>query len=357
MTIKNNLINTETFKDLKITILSGGTGTPKLIQGFNNIEELDKKNMSVIVNTGEDNWIGDIYLSPDVDTVLYTLSGLINEETWYGVKNDTFECHEQLKKYGFDEVLKIGDKDRALKTHKSNLIKKGVKLSDIIDKERKGLGICTKIYPMSNDKVETKILIVDEERDNESNLGDTEKHLLIKFHDFWINRRGNSKVVDVFYENSNYAEAVEGAIEDIKNSDIIVIGPSNPITSINPILSIPEIRKCLKNKVVYAISPIIGNNPVSGPAGTLMQAKGYEVSSKSVYEMYKDILDVFIIDNTDSNYNKCNMDNIDDINNINNDNGNSKPKILKCNTIMKNIDDKKELAKEILNHYVKNFKE
>ncbi|MBP2172921.1 2-phospho-L-lactate transferase [Methanococcus voltae] len=348
MTIKNSLTNhSNTFKDLKITILSGGTGTPKLIQGFDNIEELDKKNMSIIVNTGEDNWIGDIYLSPDVDTVLYTLSGLINEETWYGVKNDTFECHEQLKKYGFDEVLKIGDKDRALKTHKSNLIKKGAKLSNIIDEERKGLGICAKIYPMSNDKVETKILIVDEESDNKlidnkSDVGVKKQHLLIKFHDFWINRRGNSKVVDVFYENSNYAEAVEGAIEDIKNSDIIIIGPSNPITSINPILSIPKIRECLKNKVVYAVSPIIGNNPVSGPVGTLMQSKGYEVSSKSVYEIYKDILDVFIIDTSDSN------DIIDNIGNI---------EILKCNTIMKNIDDKKQLAKEILNHYVKNFKE
>ncbi|MCS3900966.1 2-phospho-L-lactate transferase [Methanococcus voltae] len=327
------------YNNLKITILSGGTGTPKLIQGFMEIEDLNKENVSIIVNTGEDNWIGDIYLTPDIDTVLYSLSNLINEETWYGVKNDTFYCHEQLKKYGFDEVLKIGDKDRALKTYKSTLIKKGVKLSDIIDDVREGLGISTKIYPMSNDKIQTKILIVDEGCENQKNI-------LIKFHDFWVNRRGNAKVVDVFYENSNYADAVENALIDIENSDIVIIGPSNPITSINPILSVPKIRECLKNKIVYAVSPIIGNNPVSGPAGTLMKAKGYNVSSKSVYEIYNDILDVFIMDETD------NTDETDNIGNIDN-----KIKIFKCNTIMKNIDNKKELAKNILNHYVKNFKE
>nr|A9A6P5.1 RecName: Full=2-phospho-L-lactate transferase [Methanococcus maripaludis C6] len=306
---------------MKITILSGGTGTPKLIQGFKEI--LPNEDISVIVNTGEDTYIGDIYLSPDIDTVLYTFSDLINDETWYGLKGDTFICHEQLKKFGSDEVLKIGDKDRALKMHKASSLKKGVLMSEIVDIERNSLSIKSKIYPMSNEKVESKVLI---EENNEK--------ILLKFHDFWIFRKGNAKVLDIFYENSNYAKAADGVLKAIEESDFVLIGPSNPITSIGPILSISEIKNALKEKLVFAVSPIVGENPVSGPAGTLMNAKGYPVNAIGVYEYYKDIVDVLVLDNSDINKKK-------DIN----------CEVLYANTIMKTIDDKINLARNILDYY------
>jgi len=306
---------------MNITILSGGTGTPKLIQGFKEI--IPNEDISVIVNTGEDTYIGDIYLSPDIDTVLYTFSDLINDETWYGLKGDTFICHEQLKKFGFDEVLKIGDKDRALKMHKASSLKNGVPMSEIVDIERKSLSLKSKIYPMSNERVESKVLI---EENNEK--------ILLKFHDFWIFRKGNAKVLDIFYENSNYAKAADGVIKAIEESDFILIGPSNPITSIGPILSISEIKNALKEKLVFAVSPIVGENPVSGPAGTLMNAKGYPVSAVGVYEYYKDIVDVLVLDNSDINKKK-------DIN----------CEVLYANTIMKTIDDKITLARNILDYY------
>ncbi|MBB6401666.1 LPPG:FO 2-phospho-L-lactate transferase [Methanococcus maripaludis] len=306
---------------MKITILSGGTGTPKLIQGFKEI--LPNEDISVIVNTGEDTYIGDIYLSPDIDTVLYTFSNLINDETWYGLKGDTFFCHEQLKNFGFDEVLRIGDKDRALKMHKTSLLKKGVPMSEIVDIERKSLSINSKIYPMSNEKIESKVLI---EENNEK--------ILLKFHDFWVSRRGNAKVLDIFYENSNYAKAAEGVLKAIQKSDFVIIGPSNPITSIGPILSISEIKNALKEKLVFAVSPIVGENPVSGPAGTLMHAKGYPVSAVGVYEYYKDIVDVLVLDNKDINKKK-------EIN----------CEVLYANTIMKTIEDKINLARNILDYY------
>ncbi|ABR56402.1 LPPG domain containing protein [Methanococcus aeolicus Nankai-3] len=322
---------------MKVCILSGGTGAPKLIQGLKEI--LPEEDISVIVNTGEDTMVGDLYLSPDVDTVLYTLSNQINEDTWYGVKGDTFIAHNTIKEFEnkenntFGENLRIGDKDRALKMHKTHYINKGYPLSKIIKMEKELFGIKANIFPMTDDIVRTKILI------NENN-----NKYLIDFHDFWINRRGNATVVDIFYENSNYAGAPSKTIECIKNSDIIIIGPSNPITSIAPILSIKDIKDTIieSNKPVVAVSPIIGEGAVSGPAGILMKAKGYPVSAEGVCKFYNDLginINTMILDNIDKNkdfelkVNSCD----------------SNTAVAYTNTIMKTIEDKINLAKFIVN--------
>ncbi|ADG13245.1 LPPG domain protein containing protein [Methanocaldococcus infernus ME] len=295
-------------------ILSGGTGTPKLLQGLK--ELLD--NFTVLVNTGEDLWLNNLYVSPDVDTVLYTLSDLINEETWYGVRGDTFHTHEQLKKLGVDEFLRIGDKDRALKIQKTLLLNRGYKLSEAIEIQRKALGVKYKVLPMTDDRVETKIL---------ANI-DGRKELL-KFHDFWIKRKGEVEVLDVIYENSLYAKPPE---EFYKLSfDKVIIGPSNPITSIFPILSIEDIKKELMKKKVLAVSPFIGSSPISGPAGKLMKAKGYESSAVGVYQCYKDFLDILVIDEKDKELAReigC--------------------EVYTTNILMKSLEDKIRLAKEIL---------
>lgn len=186
---------------------------------------------------------------------------------------------------------------------------------------------------MTDDIVRTKILI------NENN-----NKYLIDFHDFWINRRGNATVVDIFYENSNYAGAPSKTIECIKNSDIIIIGPSNPITSIAPILSIKDIKDTIieSNKPVVAVSPIIGEGAVSGPAGILMKAKGYPVSAEGVCKFYNDLginINTMILDNIDKNkdfelkVNSCD----------------SNTAVAYTNTIMKTIEDKINLAKFIVN--------
>ena len=295
-------------------ILSGGTGTPKLLQGLK--EVLD--DFTVIVNTGEDLWLNNIYISPDVDTVLYTLANMINEKTWYGVREDTFYTHEQLKKYGVDEFLRIGDKDRALKIQKTLLLNRGLKLSEAIDIQRKALGVKYKVLPMTDDKVETKILAKVDDRVD-----------LLKFHDFWIKRRGEVEVLDVIYENSIYAKPPEEFYK--LKFDKVIIGPSNPITSIGPILSIKDIKESLKKKKVLAVSPFIGNSPVSGPAGKLMRAKGYESSALGVYEIYKEFLNILVIDNKDKDL----KDKID-------------CEVYTTNIIMKDLNDKIRLAKEIV---------
>lgn len=300
-----------------ISILSGGTGTPKLIQGI--VKIFDENDLNIIVNTVENTYISGNYIAPDIDTVMYTLAGMINENTWYGIKDDTFITHETLKKIGHDEVLRIGDKDRATKIQKSFLLEK-YPLSEAVDIQRKNLGVKSKIIPMSDDQSHIKIITDEGE---------------MSFHKFLVEKRGIPEVEDIIYNN---VEPSEDLINTIESSRMVIIGPSNPITSIGPIISIEGVKEALKKTYVVGISPIIAGKPVSGPAAKFMNAMGIEVSSFGVASLYQEFLDKFIID-------------VEDIE--------SKKKIEKLisevmttNTNMKTINDKVNLARCILGEIV-----
>lgn len=296
-----------------ITVLSGGTGTPKLLQGIK--EVVDEKELNIVVNTLENNYFSGVYVAADIDTVLYTMSDRINEKTWYGLKDDTFHTHEQLKKYGFNEILRIGDKDRALKIQKTQLLEE-YSLTDSVKIQRQALGIDANIYPMSD--VQPSVTI----KTDRGNM---------TFHDFLIKNASQPEVLDVIYDE---VPPTEDVLEALENSDQIIIGPSNPITSINPILSMPGIQKILKKSYVTAVSPIIGENTVSGPANKFMKAKGYEVNPLGVAKIYEEFLDHYIINTTDDKYKLIIQEFI--------------PKVSLENIIFNNLTDKINLAKRIL---------
>lgn len=296
-----------------ITILSGGTGTPKLIQGI--VEIVDPGDLSVIVNTVENTYISGNYIAPDIDTVMYTLAGIVNENTWYGIKDDTFITHETLKKIGYDEVLRIGDKDRAIKIQKTMLMEK-YPFSQVVDIQRKNLGVNSKIIPMSDEQSNIKIITDEGE---------------MSFHKFLVEKRAEPEVEDIIY---NDVKPSDGLINIIENSDMVIIGPSNPITSIGPIISIKGVKKALKNVYVAAVSPIIGGKPVSGPAAKFMNAMGYETSCEGIATIYNEFMDKFIIDIEDRNSKKKIEKLIS--------------KVVTTNTNMKTINDKVRLARSIL---------
>ena len=291
-------------------MLSGGTGTPKLIQGIKQIH--DSKDLNIIVNTVENDYFSGVYVAADIDTVLYTLSDMINDETWHGIKKDTFITNEQLKKINCPELLRIGDLDRATKIQKTILMK-NYTLSQAVDIQRKNMSIKSKVLPMSDEHSKMTI---------STDMGDLE------FHDFLIKHETKPEVLDINYSSVNPAPTI---IETIENSEKIIIGPSNPITSILPITTLVGVEKALKNSYVVAISPIIGNSPVSGPAGKFMNALGHEVSSFGVASIYKSFLDKFIIDEEDINL-KSDIEKIVD-------------DVITTNTNMKTMEDKKNLAK------------
>ena len=296
-----------------ITVLSGGTGTPKLLQGLKEI--VDPSDLTIIVNTLENDYFSGVYVSADVDTVLYTMADMINDEFWYGVKGDTFITHERLCELGCQELLRIGDIDRATKIQKTQLMKK-YGLAKAVEIQAENMGIESKIIPMSNEESDIKLI---------TDIGELE------FHDFLIKHQSQPEVLDIKF--SSVAPA-GGVVDAIKNSEAVIIGPSNPITSISPILSLEGVREALKDTYVVAVSPIIGSDSVSGPASKFMKALDIEVSSVGVASLYEDFLDNFIIDDKD-------VDKKQQLNQIVN-------KVTVTNTIMNNLGAKKNLAQIIM---------
>lgn len=289
-------------------VLSGGTGTPKLLRGMKEIADF-----RVIVNTAEDIWISGNRICPDIDSVIYTLADIIDDEKWWGIKGDTFRTHEALKKLGFDEFMMIGDLDRATHIMRSELLRRGKTLLEATREVAKAYGVRQEVYPMCNEEVASTV-VTDE----------GEMH----FQEFWVKRKGMPKVIDVYFRGIEKAKIPEEVRKCLEKEDEVLIGPSNPITSILPILSVEDMREILKEKKVVAISPIVGRNPVSGPAGKFMKAKGFEVSPVGVFEVYRDFLDLLIVDEVDSML--------------------ASEKIVATKTIMKSKDDAIKLSEFVL---------
>jgi LPPG:FO 2-phospho-L-lactate transferase len=295
-----------------ITVFSGGTGTPKLLQGI--VEIIDPANITVIVNTLENDYFSGVYVAADLDTVMYTLAGMINQAIWYGIEGDTFVTHDTLRRIGCPEVLRIGDEDRAIKIQKTLLMNK-YPLSMAVNIQKERLRVKSRILPMSNQDSHITI---------KTTQGDMD------FHQFLVEKKGAPQVVDLYYES---VEPAPGVLEAIENSEMVLIGPSNPITSVGPIMSAKGVIKALKNAYVVAVSPIIGDRPVSGPAAKFMGALGYEVSCLGVANIYQDFLDKFIIDDIDAHY----KDKIEKL----------ITEVVVTQTNMNNLEDKVKLARII----------
>ncbi|NOR49151.1 MAG: 2-phospho-L-lactate transferase [Methanosarcinaceae archaeon] len=298
-------------------ILSGGTGTPKLLNGLRSL--IPPEDITVVVNTAEDIWVSGNLITPDIDTILYLLSGRLDTEKWWGVAGDTFRTHETMKSSGFDEGMMLGDLDRATHIMRSDILRNGGTLTSSIRKLCGAFGIKTDILPMSEDPVSTMI---------------TTPQGKMHYQDFWVKGRGEPDVVDVSMDGISDAAIAPAVLEALETDGEVLIGPSNPITSIGPILALTGMRKILKQKKVVAVSPIIGKEPVSGPAGKLMQARGFEVSSVGVAKCYQDIVDVFVIDERDT----ADISDFDDIG----------CEIVRADTLMKSVDVSVELSKQIL---------
>ena len=262
-----------------ITFLSGGTGTPKLLRGMQKV--MDRHEISVVVNTAEDIWISGNHISPDVDTVMYLFAGVLNTDTWWGIRSDTFTTHEEITRLGIDEFIAIGDRDRAVQIARGEMLRNGMRLTNVTRGLCDRFGVRENVLPMTDTEVTTLV---------ETDLGP------IHFQEYWVRARGKIAIRNVVRSFTEPPVATEEVLLAIDASDAVVIGPSNPITSILPILSCEGIKQALRGKFVIAVSPFIGDAPVSGPAGALMTAAGFEPSSIGTFNCYDGIPDVFVQD-------------------------------------------------------------
>lgn len=267
-----------------IVVLTGGTGGAKLIEGL--AAEIDPAELAIVCNTGDDAIFHGLYVAPDVDTIIYTLAGLSDTERGWGIRGDTFMTLAQLRRLGADAWFNLGDKDLATHITRTKLLNDGLKLSEVVDRLRRQLGVKSKILPMSDDRVETRLQTPQGE---------------ISFQEFFVKERWAREVTSVRFVGAEVAKPAPGVLEMIQSAEAIVICPSNPITSIDPILSVPGIRDALEQAraPVVGVSPIIGSAAISGPAHKLMIASGFEASAVGVAECYKEILDTLLIADED----------------------------------------------------------
>ena len=265
-----------------ITILAGGTGSVKLVRGIS----AQTTDVTVVSNVGDNYWLYGMYICPDIDTIMYGLAGILDEERGWGVKKDTNNFLRQMEVFGEENWFRIGDRDAATHLIRTNKLKNGKNLSDITQWMCEKFAIESKVVPITDNTLETRI------KSNGEDL-----HL----QEFWVKHRGKRSIEGIEYVGADKARPLPSAINAIQDSELVIIAPGNPLTSIGPMLSIKGVKKELsKNKKkVVAVSPIIGNKSFSGPAAQYMEAAGIEVSVFGVAQMYADVCSKIVIDTKD----------------------------------------------------------
>ena len=244
---------------------------------------LPPDDLVICVNTGDDDTFHGLHVSPDLDTMMYTLSGLSNQETGWGVAGDTFTALEMLAKFGADTWFNLGDRDLATHIRRTQLLSDGKTLSEVTSELNRSLGVAHHVVPMSDDPVRT-ILLTDEGE--------------LPMQRYFVGRRAEPKVKEVRYLGANTATPAPGLENAIDGAGMLVLCPSNPYLSLGPILALPGVRqrfRAFPGKKV-CVSPIVGGDSVIGPAGKIMAELGKQVSCVEVAREYRDICDVFVID-------------------------------------------------------------
>ncbi len=265
-----------------ITILAGGTGSVKLVRGF----AAQRNDVNVITNVGDNYWLYGMYICPDIDTIIYGLADLLDYDRGWGIKKDTFNFLRQMEVFGEETWFRIGDRDAATHLIRTNMLKNGKNLSDITKWMCEKFAVPTKVIPVTDNSIETRIT-----------TSKGELHL----QEYWVKYRGKDKVEGIQYIGADKARPNPEAINAISDSEIVIIAPGNPLTSIGPMLQIKGIRKELskRKKKVVSVSPLIGNKAISGPAAAYMEAAGIEVSAFGLAQMYSDVSSNIVIDSKD----------------------------------------------------------
>jgi LPPG:FO 2-phospho-L-lactate transferase len=268
-----------------IVVLTGGTGGAKFVDGLQHV--VPPEDLTIIVNTGDDDEWWGLHVSPDVDSVMYVLAGLLSSERGWGVRGDTFHCLQAMKELGEPTWFSVGDRDLAIHLLRTKLLAEGKTLSQATRTIADRLGVRSRILPMSDQPVETRI---------KTPTGE------ISFEEYFVQRWYQDPVKSVRFAGESEAKPGPGVTEAIACAQAVLIAPSNPVTSIGPILAVPGIREalCKTSAPVVAVSPVIGSAAVSGPAATLMAAQQLDVSIAGIAHAYRDFLDVLIVDDSDS---------------------------------------------------------
>jgi LPPG:FO 2-phospho-L-lactate transferase len=303
----------------KITALAGGIGAAKFLLGLTRV--LPAENLSIIANTGDDIELFGLRISPDIDTVTYTLAGVINQSLGWGLADDTFESLKWLARYGEPVWFNLGDRDLATHIYRTNELRHGRSLTEVTRHIAASLGVAATILPMTDSYTPTRVLTDEGE---------------LHFQEYFVGRRCEPRVAGIRFANIEAAKPASGVIESIRNADAVIVCPSNPFISIGPILAVPGIREALQQTParVLAITPIIAGQALKGPAADMLRDLGHEVSARGVANLYRDFVNLFVLDEADRSLQQS----IED----------SGMQVAVLNTVMQTLADKESLARQVL---------
>ncbi len=270
----------------KVVVLVGGVGGAKLAHGLAQILPPDK--LTIIVNTGDDFWHYGLRICPDLDTVTYTLAGLVDKTNGWGVGGDSFDMLDALRRYGEEGWFRLGDQDMATHLLRTQALLKGDTLTAVTQKLTRALGIAHTILPMTDAQVCTIL--------NTAEYGE------LDFQVYFVRHRWQPTVHSIRFDGIEGAAVSPEAQRAIASADVILFGPSNPWLSIAPILAVPGMRERLMARQVprVALSPIVGGEALKGPAAKLMAELNYSVSSAAVAAYYGDVINGFVYDEIDA---------------------------------------------------------
>lgn len=271
---------------MKIVLFVGGVGGAKLAYGLANI--LPSEDLTIIVNTGDDFWHYGLRICPDLDTIMYTLSGHVNPAFGWGVVDDTFHTLEALEKFGDAPWFKLGDRDLATHMMRTHMLRQGHSLTSITKHLASSLDIGCTMVPMSDSPVATRI--------------DTFEHGKLDFQEYFVKHRWQPHARSLHYDGADRASISAAVFAAIQDADALVIGPSNPWLSIAPILAVNGMRDLILGRAIprIAVTPIIQGAAVKGPTAKLMREFNLEVSTRSVVEYYGDVINGFVYDGRDN---------------------------------------------------------
>ena len=270
---------------MRVTALAGGTGAAKLLRGLASARP--RHELTIIGNTGDDTEIWGLHVSPDLDTVMYALAGRLDAMRGWGVADDTFRCLEAMGDLGAETWFNLGDRDLATHLYRTRALGDGTPLSAVTAELCRRLGVAARILPMSDDPVRTRVRTPDG---------------WLSFQEYFVREKAQVRVLDVEYAGAAASRPAPGVLEAIREADLVVVCPSNPVTSVGPVLAVPGMAQALaavRSRVV-AVSPLVGGAAVSGPAGELMRARGLPVSPVGVAAAYAPWLGTLVIDRSDA---------------------------------------------------------
>ena len=267
-----------------VLALAGGVGGAKLATGLARV--LPSEELTIVVNTGDDEVFHGLHVSPDLDTMMYALAGLTNQETGWGIAGDTFNSLEMLGRYGGPAWFNLGDKDLATHIRRTELLREGWSLSEATHELCRRLGVGHRIVPMSDDRVRTIV---------ETEEGD------LTFQVYFVKRHCQPVAKGVHFEYGDSARASQGFLTALERATAIVLCPSNPFLSIAPILAVPGVKERIDSfsGTRVAVSPIVGGEALRGPAAKLLGELGHQVSCVGVAKQYRGLCDIFLIDDVD----------------------------------------------------------